>query len=103
MIQINLPEPYWNTTNYRSTLGHKVNHNFVKIKAQFNFATHPRFGWVRTLTAIEDIYAGEEIFIHYHYPIKASSNVPMWYKDLYEEQVGPWPKLKKGEKPPVNY
>ena len=58
MIQINIPEPYWNTTSYRSTLGHKVNHSFVKIKAMFNFATHPRFGWVRTLTAIEDIYQG---------------------------------------------
>ena len=69
----------------------------------YSFASHPRFGWVRSLTAIEDIYAGEEIFINYHYPIQASSNVPMWYKDLYEEQVGAWPKLKKGERPPVNY
>lgn len=58
MIQINIPEPYWNTTSYRSTLGHKANHSFVKIKAMFNFASHPRFGWVRALTAIEDIYQG---------------------------------------------
>ena len=58
MIQINIPEPYWNTTSYRSTLGHKVNHSFVKIKAMYNYASHPRFGWVRALTAIEDIYQG---------------------------------------------
>ena len=58
MIQINIPEPYWNTTSYRSTLGHKANHSFVKNKAMFNFASHPRFGWVRALTAIEDIYQG---------------------------------------------
>ena len=96
MIQINLPEPYWDTVKYRASLAHKINHSFVKIKAQFNFASHPRFGWVRSVTAIENIYAGEEIFIHYHYPIHAHANVPIWYKNLYENQVGPWPKVNEG-------
>ena len=96
-LQINIPEEYWNTTNYRATLGHKVNHDFIKAKSTYNWAKHPRFGWIRTVVAIEDIYKDEEIFINYHYPIKAAFNVPGWYKKLYEEQVGPWPKAKEGE------
>ena len=102
-LQINVPERYWNTTSFRGTLGHKLNHSFVKIKAMYNYATHPRYGWIRSVTAIEDIYKGEEIFINYHYPIKAESRVPLWFKDLYEEQVGPWPKLGKGQMAPQNF
>ena len=41
--------------------------------------------------------------MHYHYPIKADANVPMWYRDLYEQQVGAWPKLAEGQKAPSNY
>ena len=101
--QINVPESYWNTTSFRATLGHKLNHSFVKVKSMYNFATHPRFGWIRTVTAIEDIYKGEEIFIHYHYPVKAERSIPIWYKDLYEEQVGPWPKPERGGVSAMNF
>ena len=27
-VYIHIPEPYWNISNYRATLGHKVNHSF---------------------------------------------------------------------------
>ena len=94
-LQINIPEPYWNITSFRSTLGHKVNHSFTNIKAQFNWVSHPRFGHIRSVTATEDVYPGEEIFVHYHYPIEADSKVPKWYRELYEKQVGAWPKTKK--------
>ena len=73
-----------------------MNHSFVKIKAAYNFVSHPRFGWIRSVVAIDDIYKGEEIFINYHYPIQPNANVPQWFKDLYEEQVGAWPKNKDG-------
>ena len=94
-LQINIPEPYWNITSFRSTLGHKVNHSFINIKAQFNWVSHPRFGHIRSVTATEDVYPGEEILIHYGYPIEAGRKVPKWYKELYEKQVGAWPKTTK--------
>ena len=50
---------------------------------------------IRSVIANEDIYKGEEIFVHFNYPVKANSKVPKWYKQLYEEQVGPWPKNAK--------
>ena len=62
-LHVNLMEPYWNTTNYRATLGHKVNHSFVNIKSVFKSASHPRFGPIRSVTAIEDIYKGKQTFL----------------------------------------
>ena len=47
------------------------------------------------MTATEDVYPGEEILIHYGYPIEAGRKVPKWYKELYEKQVGAWPKTTK--------
>ena len=94
-LQINLPEGYWNITQFRATLGHKINHDFLKLRAAFDFAMHPRHGWIRSVIAIDDIYKGEEIFIHYHYPIIANSFAPQWYQELYEAQIEPWPKSRK--------
>jgi hypothetical protein len=96
-LQLNVPEQFWNTTRFRSTLGHKINHSFIKTKTEFDHATHPRFGWIRSLVAIEDIYKDEEIFINYHYAVRADIRVPSWYKALYEVEVGPWPKPQKGQ------
>ena len=45
------------------------------------------------LLAIDDIYKGEEIFIHYL--IIANSFVPQWYQELYEAQIEAWPRSKK--------
>ena len=97
-IQINIPEGYWNVTQFRATLGHKLNHDFLKLRATYNFATHPRYGWIRSVTAIDDIYKGDEIFIHYHYPIRAGSRVPQWYKELYEAQIDAWPTSEDDKK-----
>ena len=96
-IQINVPEGYQNAAQFGSTLGHKVNHDFLKNKATFNYAMHPRHGWIRTVIAIEDIYKGDEIFINYHYPITDNPKilVPQWYQELYEAQIEPWPRSKK--------
>ena len=98
-LQINIPEEYWNTTQFRATLGHKLNHSFIKSRAAYNWATHPRYGWIRTVTAIDDIYKGDEIFINYHYPVSAEGRVPQWYRELYEIEVGPWPKSSDGKDP----
>merc|ERR1712062_582383 len=94
-LQINIPEGYWNVTQFRATLGHKINHDFLKLRATFDFAMHPRYGWIRTVIAIDNIYRGEEIFINYHYPIVANSFAPKWYQDLYEAQIEQWPRSEK--------
>ena len=96
-IQINVPEAYWNVSQFRATLGHKINHDFLKFRSAFNFAMHPRHGWIRTVIAIDDIYKGDEIFINYHYPITDNPKmlVPQWYRELYEAQIEPWPRSKK--------
>ena len=54
--QLYIPEGYWNTTQFRATLGHKVNHSFNKARTAYNFATHPRFGWIRAVIALENVY-----------------------------------------------
>ena len=43
-LQINVPGGYWNVTQFRATLGHKINHDFLKLRATFDFAMHPRHG-----------------------------------------------------------
>ena len=92
-LQINVPEGYWNITQFRATLGHKINHDFFKLRATFDFAMHPRHGWIQTVIAIDDIYKGEEIFIHYL--IIVNSFVLQWYQELYEAQIEAWPRSKK--------
>ena len=84
-LHLNVPEGYWNITQFRATLGHKINHSFVKARSAFDFATHPRYGLIRSVIAIEDIYKDEEIFVNYHYNLGTSIQ---WYKELYEFEVG---------------
>ena len=76
-----------------------MNHSFINARAAYKFATHPRYGWIRAVQAIDDIYKGEEIFINYHYPIRAGSSVPGWYRELYETEVEPWPRSNDAKDP----
>ena len=86
ILKIHIPKPYWNISNYRATLGHKVNHSFLKANVAFGQAFHPRFGNIRTIYAIKDIPRHEEILVNYGYQI--GTNVPEWYADLYEKETG---------------
>ena len=87
---INIPKSHWNIENYNATLGHIVNHNFVKANAQFNRATHPRFGSIRTVVALRNIKKGEEILCNYNYD--ESFAVPDWYATAYKKDMKkPWP------------
>lgn len=85
-LKINVPEQYWNISNYRATLGHKVNHSFKYKKAKYGVAYHPRFGEICSVVAESDINKGEEIFVNYGYPSWAK--VPEWYSTLYKEETG---------------
>ena len=94
-VRIHIPEPYWNISNYRATLGHKINHSFRYHTAKFGYVFHPRFGNIRSAVAIADITKGEEILIDYGY--KVGILVPKWVSDLYLKEMGrQWHGQKKG-------
>ena len=93
-IKIHIPKPYWDISNYRATLGHKMNHSFRYQKAAYGKAFHPRFGNIRSLYATADIKRGEEIFVNYGY--RVGTTVPQWYSDLYIQEMGRgWYKAKE--------
>ena len=85
-VQIHIPEPYWNISNYRATLGHKLNHSFIKDKTIWGRAFHPRFGHIRSVVAKENIKQGEEMIINYGY--RVGTRVQKWTSDLYLEETG---------------
>ena len=95
-LQINIPEQYWNISNYRATLGHKLNHSFKATKSMYGAAYHPRFGEIRSVVAKSDIDKGEEIFVSYNY--RMGSLVPEWYSTLYKEEMGDdWYQKNQGD------
>ena len=85
-MKIHIPEQYWNISNFRSTLGHKVNHSFKNAKVAFGKVFHPRFGDIKSVYAQADITKGEEIFVNYGY--RVGSTVPKWMSDLYLKEFG---------------
>ena len=87
-VLIHIPEPYWNISNYRATLGHKLNHSFKYAKTLFGNAFHPRFGHIRSVFATADISKGEEILLDYGYGRNTGKNAPTWVSDLYLKETG---------------
>ena len=86
-FDIYIPPPYWNVTNFRQSLGHKINHSFKFTNAKFGQAYHPRFGFlIRTIVAISNIRKGQELFVNYGYTL--GSSVPEWYSALYKKEMG---------------
>lgn len=75
---IDIPPRYRHVKDYRTTLGHKVNHNLAGINTEFGFVRHPSLGPVVALIAIEPIAKDKEIFVSYNYDLKSA---PQWYKD----------------------
>ena len=85
-MKIHIPGPYWDISNFRATLGHKINHSFKYQKSAYGKAFHPRFGNIRSVYAIADINRGEEILINYGY--RVGTMVPQWFSDLYKQEMG---------------
>ena len=85
-VYIHIPEQYWNISNYRATLGHKLNHSFKESKVIWGHAFHPRFGHIRSVVAKQIIKRNEEIVINYGY--RVGTKVPKWYSNLYLEEAG---------------
>ena len=95
-LYFHIPECYWNVSDYRATLGHKVNHSFKskEVKAMFKHAYHPVFGNIGSVMATSRIKKGEEVLVNYQY--QKGSWVPEWYSSLYFKEFGiPWSKTAR--------
>ena len=89
-IALNIPKKYWSIKSFNATLGHIANHSFKNANAKFDFATHPRFGSIRTIVSINVIKKGDEILCNYDY--SENSIIPLWYANAYETEMDrKWP------------
>ena len=87
---INIVKEHWNISNYRATLGHKVNHSFTNTNARYLDVIHPAHGPIVAIISNKKIQKGEEIFCSYGY--REENPVPSWYAHVYEEEYKkPWP------------
>jgi len=73
---LDMPPEMTDISNYCATLGHKVCHSF-QPNAEFDTCYHPRFGLVRCVATLCDIMEGQEITVHYRYPLALA---PDWYR-----------------------
>jgi len=70
------------TANYTATLAHKVNHSFSP-NCEWVHVLHPCFGKIPAIQTMEDLEAGDELFIHYGFDM---DEAPQWYKDFWMKQ-----------------
>ena len=88
-IYIDIPESFRSIVNYRTTLGHKVNHKFnEEANGEFVVINHPLFGLIAAIRAMELIEEDYEIFVDYNYykndsPIEKLLDCPLWYRNAY--------------------
>ena len=75
---LDIPEEYRSTSQYCASLAHKTNHSF-RPNSQFLVYDHPRWGLVPCIASIQDIPAGDEVFVRYGYDL---SYCPDWYREF---------------------
>ena len=76
---LDIPLRYRSIVNYRTTLGHKVNHKFdEEANCEFFVVKHPLFGVIVGLVATKEIRRGEELFADYLYSPQYGAN---WYRE----------------------
>ena len=77
--------------NFRTTLGHKVNHKFSEeANGDFEVVKHPLFGVIVAIIAKEVIEKDEEIFVDYNYytedsPTEELLDCPAWYQKAHKK------------------
>lgn len=86
-VSMNIPPAFHSVVQFRATLAHKTNHQFLSPSAYFTKAFHPRFGHIRALVAERFIPRGQEVSVNYGYHWNPA-NWPQWYLKLYEEELG---------------
>ena len=70
--------------NFRTTLGHKVNHKFSEeANGNFEVVKHPLFGVIVAIVAKEVIEEDDEIFVDYNYALGEES--PAWFKEAHKK------------------
>ena len=80
---LDIPEHYRSIIEYRTTLGHKVNHKFEDTNAEQETVKHPVFGVIACTVATKEIDVDDEIFINYNsYDLE---DAPDWYRALYNK------------------
>ena len=83
-ITIDVPPRYSRIIDYRRSLGHKVNYNFVdkEVNAEFGFMNQTRFGFVHCIRSTIAINVGEEIFVDNGYGMdEKDEGHPTWYQN----------------------
>ncbi|XP_023348048.1 histone-lysine N-methyltransferase SETD7 [Eurytemora carolleeae] len=74
-VMLDIPPSLRST--YCGTLGHKACHSF-QPSARYSYADHPRFGRIRSISALHDMEPGEEVTTDYRYSLRKA---PDWYRD----------------------
>ena len=83
-VVLDIPLEYRELANFRTTLGHKVNHKFSQeANGYFEVVKHPLFGVIVAIIAKEVIEEDEEIFVDYNYTLNPES--PDWYKEAHKK------------------
>jgi hypothetical protein len=78
-ISLDVPPGMTDVTRYCATVGHKACHSF-EPNCAFQQLWSPRFGLIMSLVALQDLEPGEEITVHYRYPLVTA---PRWYQLLW--------------------
>merc|ERR1712029_838016 len=86
-INMDIPEQFRSFVNYRTTLGHKINHKFApSTNSQFEVVKHVLFGPIVSIVATKVIEAGEEVFVDYNYDVDSLNNSHwQWFSDAYKQ------------------
>ena len=67
-------------SKYSASLGHKINHSFLKQNCRFIEQFHPRFGVVPAAKTVAEIGENEEILCNYDFKFEDGSP---WYQELW--------------------
>ena len=67
-------------TKYTASLGHKINHSFLRQNCRFIEQFHPRFGVVPAARTVMEVEENEEIMCNYDLRFEDGSP---WYQELW--------------------
>ena len=72
--RMDIPDTMRQLTQYRATLGHKIQHSFDP-NCEFWETYHPVFGQVPCVRTLHDVPGGVELTVHYNYML---DDCPQW-------------------------
>ena len=82
---MHLPDEFGiSVDNYKATLGHKINMDFLDYNCVFVASHHPRFGLIAAAKSVTEIKAGQEILGHYKLKFHEG---PPYYQEIWRTEV----------------